>query len=90
MEGAEAEVIRGAEATLRASAGFAVNFEAHPLVAGRTGVDPIEVCRQVNAIRPCVFRVCELPGLQLDLQRPFFEQAPAQRNYDLVATQLEP
>jgi len=76
VEGAELGVLRGAAGTLSAAAWFVVLFEAHPEVAGRTGIDPIECVRLLGALGDCRFQVAEAPGVDLVEDRPFFDQVP--------------
>jgi FkbM family methyltransferase len=79
VEGGELDVLRGAERTLRSAAGFAVSFEAHPAVAERTGIDPMEIVRFLDTIRACDVTISEFPALALDPQTPFFSQFSAPR-----------
>lgn len=76
VEGAEDAAVRGAERTLGEASEFAVSFEAHPLVSERTGVDPIETIRRLNALRPCRVRVSEFPKARISTERSFFGQVP--------------
>lgn len=76
VEGGELAVIRGARKTLATATGLIVAIEAHPLVARRTGIDPIVVLRELASIRSFHFTVCENPEANLDLSRPFFDQMP--------------
>ena len=76
VEGAEDATLRGAEQTLADAAEFAVSFEAHPQVAERTGLDPIETIRYLEGLRPCLVRTSEFPDLRISTERPFFSQVP--------------
>lgn len=78
VEGGELGVLRGAAGTLAAAAWFVVLFEAHPEVAQRTGIDPIECVRLLRSLGDCRFQVAEAPGIRLVADRPFFDQAPRQ------------
>lgn len=78
VEGAELGVLRGAAATLSAAAWFVVLFEAHPEVARRTGIDPIECVRLLSSLGDCRFQVAETPGIRLMEDRPFYDQVPRQ------------
>jgi FkbM family methyltransferase len=88
VEGAELDVLKGAAATLGAAPGFVAQIEAHPDVARRTGVDPIEFLRFCNSIKPCEWRAYnektresfDIPSLE----EPFFSQVPADQIYDVV------
>ena len=84
VEGAELDAVEGAVQTLSNAKGFVVDLEAHPKVASRTGVDPVDVLRRLNKIKPCRFRICERPDVALDLERGFFEQVE-DFNHDVVA-----
>ena len=79
VEGGELGALEGAARTLADSAGFAVNFEAHPAVVERTGIDPLDVVRFLEGIRPCDVSVSEFPGATIDRDRPFFEQLDVPR-----------
>lgn len=79
VEGGELGALEGAARTLADAAGFAVNFEAHPAVVARTGIDPLDVVRFLEGIRPCDVSVSEFPGATLDRDRPFFEQLDVPR-----------
>jgi len=79
VEGQELPVLRGALGLLRRVERFTVAFEAHPQVVQRTGIDPLECARLLRQISPCTPRVAEFPDLQLDLDRPFFDQLPTSR-----------
>lgn len=74
VEGGELAVLRGAEASLRAAADFAVSFEAQRDQAARTGVEPMEIVRFIETIRPCEVTVSDLRGFRPDRGRPFFAQ----------------
>jgi hypothetical protein len=62
-----------------------VQIEAHPKVAQRTGIDPIECLRFIQAIRNCRFVVCESPSYPLSLDKPFFEQFTDGKIYNVIA-----
>jgi FkbM family methyltransferase len=76
VEGGEQAVVRGARNTIAKATRVIVATEAHPLVAARTGIDPVSVLQELAAIRPFRFTVCETGQSDLDLSRPFFEQLP--------------
>jgi FkbM family methyltransferase len=90
VEGAELDTLRGAVKTLRAAPGFTIQVEAHPDVAKRTGIDPIEFIRFANAIRPCHWRAHVEKTRQAfeisDIDAPFFDQVSSDHIYDIVIT----
>jgi FkbM family methyltransferase len=86
VEGGELNVFRGAAASLARARAFAVVFEAHPEVARRTGVDPVECLRVLAAARPCRWFVAERPDVALSAERPFFDQVPRDAVVNVVAT----
>lgn len=89
VEGGEQAVVRGARKTIAEAPRVIVATEAHPLVAARTGIDPMSVLRELRAIRPFRFTVCETGQSDLDLSRPFFEQLPEKfYNCNVVAVSL--
>lgn len=86
VEGGELAVIRGARQTIAKAESVIVSTEAHPLVYARTGIDPLEVLRELAALRPFQYTVCETAQTELDLSRPFFEQMRGEfYNYNVVA-----
>jgi FkbM family methyltransferase len=91
VEGGELAVLRGAEASLRASAGFAISFEAQREQAARTGIEPMEIVRFIEQIRPCEVTVSDLPGFRPDRERPFFSQIPDAKGfgYNLMCRSLQ-
>jgi FkbM family methyltransferase len=88
VEGGELAVVRGARETLRRAARFVVVFEAHPDHVARTGIDPVEVLREVEAIRPCRVHVAECDVGGVDASRPLFEQLGVRRIVNLVCTSV--
>jgi len=89
VEGGEQSVVRGAKSTIAKAKRVIVATEAHPLVAARTGIDPISVLQELAAIRPFRFTVCETRQSNLDLARPFFEQLPEKfYNCNVVAASV--
>jgi FkbM family methyltransferase len=86
VEGGELNVLRGAAASLARARSFVVVFEAHPDVARRTGVDPVECLKALAAARPCRWFVAERPDVALTAERPFFEQVPRDAVVNVVAT----
>jgi FkbM family methyltransferase len=59
VEGGEIDVLRGASETIRSAGTCVIAIEAHPQVAGRTGLDPVECLRYLESIRPFQFSVAE-------------------------------
>ncbi len=87
VEGTEALVVAGAEATIRQAREVIVAFEAHPKVAKRLGRDPIEVIEALMAIRAgFAFEVDTTPSISLNPYRPIFEQLPPTRVYNIIAS----
>lgn len=85
LEGGELAALRGATTTLSRAERFLALVEAHPKVARRTGVDPMENARFLRTIRPCRIVVAERPEVEVDTDRPFFEVFPPNRVYNMVA-----
>ena len=89
VEGEELNVLEGAAAALRCCKGFIVQFEAHPDVMARTGLDPsrcLALLQAHGATRYAAF--CELTGERyegLTPERPFFEQVRGGEIYDVIA-----
>ena len=77
LEGGERAALKGAMETLRRAREFTVAFEAHPDVVDRTGDEPVDIVRLITGVRPCTVTVPEVPGLEVDLDRPLFAQIPA-------------
>jgi FkbM family methyltransferase len=90
VEGGELNALEGARRMLTNSSCFVVGLEAHPYVAGRTGIDPMVCISYLNNLRACEFLVSENPELRLDLKRPFFQQVPATRVYNVICRQGSP
>jgi FkbM family methyltransferase len=88
VEGGELPAIKGARACIEAAKGVIVAVEAHPKVAARTGIDPIEVLRFLEKLRPFEFAVAELPDQQLQIAQPFFEQVEPTMTYNVVCSSL--
>jgi hypothetical protein len=73
IEGGELAAIQGAAETIRSARRCVVTVEAHPLVAKRTGREPIDTLRFLASIREFQFRVAEtgsLPSLSSPLLAP--------------------
>lgn len=90
VEGAELAVLRGAEASLRAAAGFAVSFEAQRDQAARVGIEPMDIVAYLGTIRPCEVSVSDLPGFRPERSLPFFAQIPDAQGfgYNLMCRSL--
>lgn len=90
VEGAEMNVLRGAHETLRRAGHLVVQIEAHPEVARRCGVEPMDMINYLRALRPFTVTACvERPAAVYPLTRfdmPLFSQLPAHQIYDLVLT----
>jgi len=69
VEGGELEVLHGAKETIDAARACAVVIEAHPLVAARTGRDPVECLQFLESIRPFSFLVAET-GARISTSAP--------------------
>jgi FkbM family methyltransferase len=76
VEGGELAVLRGAEQVLRNAPAWIVAFEAHRLVAERSGIDPCACVRLLAELGAEETVVAEAMQIQLDPQRPYFEQVP--------------
>jgi FkbM family methyltransferase len=88
VEGGELEVLEGARDSIARAANCVISIEAHPLVAGRTGRDPVECLRFLQEIRPFRFTVAE-SHVVLELDRPVI--APGQTEiWNIVATTEQP
>ena len=59
VEGGEAEVLKGAERTIRQAKKCVISLEANPRVAGRSGRDPSEDLRYLSSIRKFSFLIAE-------------------------------
>ncbi len=92
VEGAELEVLYGAEEVLRTAPSFVVQFEAHGSIWQRTGVCPFECLRFLQSIRDIRWSVFdERQDTEIDImsmERPFFQQLPPDRFFDVVARSI--
>ena len=59
IEGGELEALRGAVETITSARECVITLEAHPVVAKRTGQDPIECLRFLESLRPFRFIIAE-------------------------------
>lgn len=85
VEGAELNAIRGAERTIRSAHNVVVIFEAHGGVTRRTGIDPLECIKILEAIRSFEFIVGERPSFPLMRNRKVFDQLNPAEMYNIVA-----
>ena len=92
VEGAELDIIEGGQDALSRASQFTVQFEAHPRVTERTGVDPIRCLTALIELGAKSWTVCEEgaehPFEGLHANASFFEQFPKDRIFDVVATTL--
>jgi len=84
VEGGELSVLRGAKQTLVGTPHWVVAFEAHREVCERTGIDPCEILRWLQSVRPAEFVVAERPDLTIDTAWPFFKQVSNPRVVNVV------
>jgi hypothetical protein len=63
-------------------------MEAHPLVARRTGIDPIEYLRLLSTWRSFIFIAAE-NGASLDIKFPVFDQLP-RKIHNIIAISASP
>jgi FkbM family methyltransferase len=85
VEGGEISVLRGARETIRSAGACVIAIEAHPLVANRTGQDPVECLRFLESIRPFEFSVAET-GANLTTSRPILKPGQTQVHNIVCAT----
>lgn len=88
VEGGELAALRGAVETLRRVPQFVLAIEAHHHVVERTGIDPCESLRLIEALRPCRAIVAERPDQVLDSRRAFFDQVRPPGIYNMVCWSL--
>jgi FkbM family methyltransferase len=69
VEGGERRVIEGARRTIQSAERCVIAVEAHPNVAARTGMDPVEYVRLLESIRPFEFTIAET-GRRVDSSAP--------------------
>lgn len=90
VEGAELDVIRGAIATLRKAENFVVQFEAHPVVAARCAIDPIECLKLLISLGAkhwqCSVEETGEVFIEITPDKPFFELMSDAHVYDVVAS----
>ncbi len=88
VEGGEQAVVQGALETLGRARSWVVTIEAHRQVALRTGIDPFEVVRLLDAVGVDRVYLAEWPELKLDRTGRYFDQVsePAIGNLVCVST----
>lgn len=88
VEGEELNAVIGARRTLSQASDFAVQIEANADVVARTAVDPVDIVRAVQEIRPVDVSVIHdhkgLLGTAVDLSRPFFTQYANHKSCDIL------
>jgi FkbM family methyltransferase len=84
VEGGELAVLRGAAQTISAIPNVIVVIEAHPTVARRTGIDPVECLRLLASLRPFRFFVSET-GMALETDKSVFDQLKPDQMYNVIA-----
>jgi FkbM family methyltransferase len=83
IEGGEWAALRGAIHTIKSASNVVVVIEAHPLVSRRIGIDPVECMRLLASLRHFSFVASET-GVQIDIDRPVFDQLPPTRIYNII------
>jgi FkbM family methyltransferase len=83
IEGGEKGALQGAARTIEAASKVVVVIEAHPLVARRIGIDPVECLRLLKSWRPFSFIAGET-RVKLGTDRPVFEQISPDRIYNII------
>jgi FkbM family methyltransferase len=86
VEGGEQDVLQGAKRVLERARDFIIAFEAHPVQTERTGVDPVEMIRLIDGIRPCAISVAEFPDIKVSTDRPFFDQVKTRRPCNIICS----
>lgn len=76
VEGAELQVVNGAERTISTAGNFALMFEAHKGQVMRSGIDPGTIVSRIASFAAIKASVAELPSLSVDWGKPFFDQIP--------------
>ena len=88
VEGAEQSVVKGAQQLLSSATDVVVIFEAHPGQETRVGIDPVEIVKMIQGIKPCRAMVTERPDLTVETNRPFREQVGDDEIYNICVTSL--
>jgi FkbM family methyltransferase len=90
VEGAELAVLTGAAEALQQAPHFVVQFEAHPEVFARNGIDPVQCLRMLAGIGEIGCLAClkfdRARHRGVSLETGFFNQLPPGRGYDVIAT----
>ena len=88
VEGAELDILKGAKRTMEHARAFVIQFEAHPEVAHRSGVDPCECLRFLSNYKDYDCWVFEEKRASIhsgiDPERAFFDQVSTDSFYDVV------
>ena len=83
IEGAELAALHGATQTLLAAEQVLLVLEAHPNVARRTGIDPVELIRFVQSLRPFEFSIAET-STPITGDWPVFGQIRPDQTFNLI------
>jgi FkbM family methyltransferase len=93
VEGEELNAIIGARGTLSGASDFLVQIEANADVVTRTDLDPVDIVRAVQEIRPIAVSVIHdhkgLLGTAVDLSKPFFVQYPNNKSCDILMNTVQ-
>ena len=89
VEGAEQEVIEGAASTIHAASRCVVVFEAHPVVALRTGRDPMTCVRLLQSIRPFEYLIAETGAALSPETERLFQGSDGIEPWNIVARSLD-
>ena len=87
VEGGELPVLRGSARTIASVPNLIVVVEAHPAVARRTGIDPVECLRFLASIRPFRFVASET-NFELQTDKAVFDQIKPDQIYNVIARSL--
>ena len=87
VEGGELPVLRGAARTIASIPNSVVAIEAHPAVARRTGIDPVECLRFLASLRPFRFVASET-NFELQTGKAVFDQIKSDQIYNVIARSL--
>lgn len=85
VEGFERAVLEGASQTLKRARWFVVLFEAHADVQRRTGEEPMDCIRALQACGATHWALSTDPQHSFSLDRPFFSQFPERPKRDILA-----
>jgi len=88
VEGEELKVLEGATQALRTAEQFVVQIEAHPEVCERVGLEPTDLIRYLQEIKPCEVWACIEKTRKVfevkDVDTPFFDQCDKGEIHDLI------